>query len=703
MWRRRLRLVIALFGVGVLATVLYVLRPRDVRTSPAPIERLEPTATVETRGGDVIQLKGATKDLQVEFERQVTYSDGQTRLMGVTLRVDNRGGRNFVVTGSEARVGSDPVSYNMIGDVRLQASDGLVATAGEATYAEAEGIVRAPGPVQFSRGRMAGAGIGFTYDEQRDTLWLLDQAVVRMAAEGAAGPMDVAAGAAGFARRERYMRFERGVRMVREGQVIEADDATVFLLPDRDEPDHIELRGNARVTGGTGLGALRAMRARDINLNYLEDGRTLQQATLASDALIQMANPDGTDGQQLSGAWIDVGLAGDGSVTNLSSRERVTVRLPASTGSAARTIQADELTGAGAPGQGITSMRFRDGVIFREEAVAGRAARIARAQTLVARLSGASGALEEATFNGRFQFEEGPLKAESAEARYRIGPGLLNLTGREGVTPPHVSDDTLRIDADVIDVTLSPRRMAATGSVKSTLQPSKTASGPAVRRPGLLTGAEPVIVVSEAMTYDEPTRRGDYSGQARLFQGDTTILSDRISLDEAKGDLTASGRVRTTLALTPERRQPDTASTTAARTTIVVASSFRYTDEARSAVYETAPKDAPARMNGEQGDLTADRIELTLAKAENALEQLQAGGSVRAIVGKRTATGTKLVYEPTREQYVITGAPVRYVDECNESAGKTLTFFRSSDRVIIDGNEEVRTETRGGKCKDGSS
>jgi lipopolysaccharide export system protein LptA len=517
--------------------------------------------------------------------------------------------------------------------------------------------------------------------------------------------MDVASGAAGFARRDRYLRFERGVRMLREGQVIEADEATVFLLPDRDEPDHIELRGSASVTGGTGLGALRAMRARDINLNYREDGRTLQQATLAGDSSIQMANPDGTDGQRLSGMWIDVGLAADGSVTNLSSRERVSVVLPAASGSAARTIQAGELTGTGAPGQGITSMRFQEGVTFREDGVAGRPARTARARTLTARLAASSGALEEAAFSGRFRFEEGPLRAESAEAQYRIGPGLLNLTGREGVTPPFVSDDTLRIDADVIDVTLSPRRMAASGSVKCTLQPSGTAAaGPsAARRPALLTGAEPVIVVSEKMTYDEQTRRGEYIGQARLFQGDTTVLSDRITLDEAKGDLSAAGKVRTTLLLTPEKREPALATSAPARTTIVVASSFRYSDEGRVAVYETAPKDPQARMNGEQGDLTADRIELSLAKVENALDRLQADGSVRAIVGKRTATGSRLTYEPTGEQYVITGAPVRYVDECNESAGKTLTFFRSSDRVIIDGNEEVRTETRGGKCKGGSS
>ena len=117
-------------------------------------------------------------------------------------------------------------------------------------------------------------------------MWLLDQAAVHVAATDAAGAMDVTAGAFGDARRDRYMRFERGMKLVRPGQTIEADEAMVYLLPDRDEPDMIELRGNARITGGEGLGTLRSMQARDINLDYADDGRTVQHATLAGQSAV---------------------------------------------------------------------------------------------------------------------------------------------------------------------------------------------------------------------------------------------------------------------------------------------------------------------------------------------------------------------------------------------------------------------------------
>lgn len=691
MWRKRLRLGIALFGVCLTAFLVYVIRPRETRQPVAPIERLDPKATVETRGCDVVQLKGSKQDLRVECESQVTYEDGQTALRGVTLTVDNRAGRSFKVTGKEARVGANQSTFDISGDVRLEASDGLVATAGSATYAEAEGIVRAPGPVQFSRGRMAGAGIGFSFDEQRNTVWLLDQAVVRFAPEGAAGPMDVAAGAAGFARGERYMRFERGVRMTRAGQLIEADESTAHLFADRDEPDQIELRGNSRITGGEGLGPLRLMRARDINLDYADDGRTLQQATLAGQAAVSIASAGASAEQRLNAEFIAFELGPDGTIKSLSSRDQVALALPPATDAPGRTIRAQQLSGTGAPGQGLTAMAFRTNVVFVEAAARDGAARTVRSQQLDLRLNPSTGALDEARFAGGVRFEDGGLIAQSGDAVYRPGGNGLDLRGKYGAADPFVNDELIRVDAESIDLTLAPRRMVAKGKVRSVLQPAKPKAGVAVgKRPGLLGDADPVNVIAGELTYDEQAKQGIYSGQSRLWQGETVIQAERITLDEIKGDLGAEGGVVTTLALAPEK----TGATPArAGPTILRGATFSYKEETRTAIYDTK-----AQMIGEQGDLRADHIELLLAGSDNQLDRLDARGSVDVTLDKRRGTGAVLVYRPANERYEITGSPGRFVDECNESAGKTLTFFKSSDRVIIDGNEEVRTETRGGKC-----
>jgi lipopolysaccharide transport protein LptA len=233
--------------------------------------------------------------------------------------------------------------------------------------------------------------------------------------------------------------------------------------------------------------------------------------------------------------------------------------------------------------------------------------------------------------------------------------------------------------------------MVATRSVRTVMQATAKPAGgeAAARRPGLLKEQEPVNVMSDSLTYEEAARVGVYKGKTRLWQGDTVIQSETLTLDETKGDLTANGQVLTTLMIVRASSQTDATQPP----TIARAGSFVYADQDRRAHYETA-----AQLNGEQGNVHADAITLFLAKEENSLDRLEAKGKVSATVDKRVASGLQLVYQPAEEKYIITGAPVRLVEECRESTGKTLTFFKSSDRVIVDGNEENRTQTKGGKC-----
>ena len=118
----------AVVALGVIGVVGYTIRPREIATAPPKIDRVDPSAVLETRGGDAIQLKGDRRDLRVEYEVQTTNKEGETKLHGVKISVDNRSGRNYVVTGKEAYLGKDNSSFDVRGDVKLETSDGLVAT-----------------------------------------------------------------------------------------------------------------------------------------------------------------------------------------------------------------------------------------------------------------------------------------------------------------------------------------------------------------------------------------------------------------------------------------------------------------------------------------------------------------------------------------------------------------------------------------------
>jgi lipopolysaccharide export system protein LptA len=339
-------------------------------------------------------------------------------------------------------------------------------------------------------------------------------------------------------------------------------------------------------------------------------------------------------------------------------------------------------------------MSFDEGVEYREAAIKDHGARTAKARTLDARMAPGSGALQQATFTGGFRFDDGPMHATSDKAVYQIAEGQLKmqLVPQPKAVVPQITDDTVTIDAESIEVTLSPRKMIASGGVKSLLQPTKKGAAASTgKRPGLLGETDPVNVMADALTYEEESRKGVYTGKAQLFQGDTTIRGAAITLDESKGDLSATGAVSTSLVIVDAAAPAGTKPAA----TIVQAGSFVYADQTRQAVYETL-----VHMNGAQGDLRAGKIALFLDKDQNSLNRLEANGLVSATVDKRLTTGTSLNYVAADEKYIMQGAPVKMIDaECQETTGKTLTFFKASARVIVDGNEEVRTQTKGGgKC-----
>ena len=110
-------------------------------------------------GGRVERFKLSRQDVRVAYGRQLTYANGSTKLIDVTITADERaGGRSFTVNGKEADVGQNETTLQMNGDVRLAASDGMTVRTEHASYSDKDGFVRALGPVEFSRGRMTGSG-----------------------------------------------------------------------------------------------------------------------------------------------------------------------------------------------------------------------------------------------------------------------------------------------------------------------------------------------------------------------------------------------------------------------------------------------------------------------------------------------------------------------------------------------------------------
>jgi lipopolysaccharide export system protein LptA len=294
-------------------------------------------------------------------------------------------------------------------------------------------------------------------------------------------------------------------------------------------------------------------------------------------------------------------------------------------------------------------------------------------------------AVKSAVFNGAVKFDEQGLQAASGEARYEPMKGTLQLKGSENGVAPRVADDKVTIDATTIDVGLEGRIMKASGGVKTLLRASKT------KLPGLLKQDQPANVNADALDYQGSAGQAIYTGNATMWQGETAVRADTVTIDQTKGDFVASGNARSTIVLD---------------TGISVARAFeiRYADMMHTIQYvsmknATGSTVAPAQLSGPQGDLRADRIDVILAEKGGHVDRLQAYTGVTMKLDTRMATGERLTYFSEDERYLMSGAgtkSVKVVEACRETIGRTLTFFKSTDRIIVDGNEEVRTQTRNG-------
>jgi lipopolysaccharide export system protein LptA len=259
--------------------------------------------------------------------------------------------------------------------------------------------------------------------------------------------------------------------------------------------------------------------------------------------------------------------------------------------------------------------------------------------------------------------------------------------------------------------------MQASGAVRTTLageRPAARGTDPQ-KLPGLFEKGRPVNVNASRLEYEGEAGRAVYTGEATLWQGDTVVRADGITLDRRSGDLVATGSARSTVPLdgslsvgeAHEIRYEDAARVLtldssrgeAATTGAAGRGTSTAAGRGRAGRSGAAPSQPLAHLTSPQGDLRAARIEVVLAKDEGAVERLEGYRRIDLTLKPKHATGDRLSYKAAEESYVLTGtpaSPVRVDDGCRATTGKTLTFFKSADRILVDGNEQIRTQTKSG-------
>jgi lipopolysaccharide export system protein LptA len=270
--------------------------------------------------------------------------------------------------------------------------------------------------------------------------------------------------------------------------------------------------------------------------------------------------------------------------------------------------------------------------------------------------------------------------------------------------PPTVNDGRVLVHARTISFTVGTKKLTADTDVRSSMQSgpgSSDKSSPAAGRgrgatasdtgklPSVLKQNEPVQITANHLDYDGSAGVAKYIGAAKLWQDKTRIQGDAIDLDDRNANLTARGHVASVMFL--EEADAKTKTTKLVEST-ATADLLVYEDAKRLATYTTGPT-AKAHLFGTQGDLTGDVIKLFLKPSSNELDRAEADGHVILKERNRTATGNHLTYTPADETYVMTGSPVeveeRVGNQCRLSSATTLTFDRSSARMLAENNQSA--------------
>ena len=426
----------------------------------------------------------------------------------------------------------------------------------------------------------------------------------------------------------------------------------------------------------------------------------LPEQALAGDARLALFGT-GERGTEIGAGSMDVGFAADGGgVSSLAAQEGVVLDVAGDGSGPVQRITADTLRGTSGSGDTLEQVRFDGSVEYREAGRTADGERIGRADRLETAFTSGLSALAGATFRGRVAFEDGEVRGFGHEARYRVAENTVDLTGVDASgQAPRVVDRRGSVQAATIRLVFDGPRIAAREDVESVLRPAADVAGGGVRRPALLDSGQAVFVVADELAYDGRTRTGTYAGGARLWQGETQFQGDTIVLDEALGDLRIEGAARTRFPLT---RTDDDSESPHGSPSAGRAAAVRYENAARRVVYTT-----DARLQLPRGELAADEIQVHLRATGNALARVTAAGNVTFASPGRHVAGDTLVYRAADGRYEMAGRPVRMLEEvdaaCRETTGRTLTFFRATDDVSVDGRAGVRTATASGECPESTS
>ena len=659
----RVALLFLVLVVGVSVTLTF-LRSRSAATAtPEPAPPPEGPTSARADHFEYKSFKGDKEGFILRAQQMVGQEQEDVRLKGVDLTFQymakGEPGKGRIVS-DDALINPAKQRGNFQGHVVVTTEDGLELHTETLLYRGDKQVARTDAPVQFKRKDTSGTSTGMIYDAGQGRLEMLADVTLRIQANDNPAT-DITAAHAVLVRPDGNMRFEGGVKLTQSGDVLTADrfevdfgsDQTIYRARAIEnvvlDSTSGKLPGAAPAPGGSGP---RHLTCRKLDL-WLRPDRSLEQAVAAPDGDLTMrpGPKDPPEKRRLKARALTFRFDEKGRLYELEGQKD-------------SSFDTDPIP----PAKGVP--------------------RRLRCQSFLARVTAATGDIKDVEFRREVVFEQAPQKATAENASYDGASEVLTL--RQG---PEMIDDEQgsRLRAGAIDLNTRTNDLSARRDVHHILKRKGGGQGL------LMGGDEPALVTSTIMDYTDATKTARYQQNALLRSGKDEIRAPEIRLQqngpEGKWRLEATGGVVSFLhprrEAAKDAADPKKDAPAGARDMAAVegrAQRMTYNEEGQKAVYK-------GDVSIRQGDIATRSPEATLNFTADgaAIQTLVAGEPVEVQQGDRRASGARGTYRPQSETMTLVGPKVVLKDPTQEVEGRTVTFHVNDDRVLVDGQEQVRT------------
>jgi lipopolysaccharide export system protein LptA len=387
-----------------------------------------------------------------------------------------------------------------------------------------------------------------------------------------------------------------------------------------------------------------------------------------------------------------------------------------SKGAEKTTVSAEKFVAQAGPDGRVRKLLGHGGVTIRRESSAA-VAQIVSAPELTAEL-GSRGEWERVEETGGVQMRQGERQAMASSARIDRVTDAIRLEGS-----PVVMDGQSRTTASRMSFNQKSGELEADGVV-STYAPDG-------KQDAISLGSGAAHISAERLTGSANSGHVTYSGNVRLWQGESVLEADRIDLWRNEKRMQASGNV---VAVFPQSAGPAVPSTPdfagvgkksakesgptlwkihAPLLTYwgdqnrahleggVLASSDQGTLHSRTLdIYlrqspVTPPIPASTAGSASKAPGPQERIPELESFGAGQLDRVVARGGVVVEQGDRHGMAEQAEYTASDGKFVLSGGQPTVTDGSNNSAtGSSLTFYVASDTILIDSREGSRTLTK---------